>query len=48
MMACPPELMAQEKLFLDVLAAVLGFELHPDGTLVLRTGDQRTITVRKA
>ena len=48
MMACPPELMAQEKLFLDVLAAVQSFALGPDGTLVLRTGDQRTITARRA
>jgi heat shock protein HslJ len=48
MMACAPKLMAQEKLFLDLLAAVQGFALDPDGTLVLRTGDQRTITARKA
>jgi heat shock protein HslJ/uncharacterized lipoprotein YbaY len=48
MMACPPELMAQEKLFLDVLAAVRSFALDPDGTLVLRTNDQRAITARKA
>ncbi len=48
MMACPPELMAQEKLFLDVLAAVQSFALDPDGALVLRTDDQRTITARRA
>jgi prepilin-type processing-associated H-X9-DG protein len=48
MMACPPALMAQERLFLDVLAAVRGFALDPDGTLVLRTPDQRTLTARRA
>jgi heat shock protein HslJ len=47
MMACPPALMRQEALFLDVLQNVRRFDLSPDGALILETGDQRTITARR-
>jgi heat shock protein HslJ len=46
-MACPPALMRQEALFLDVLQNVRRFDLSPDGALILETGDQRTITARR-
>jgi len=47
MMACEPALMAQERLFLDVLQNVRRFDLRPDGALVLQTDDRRTITARR-
>jgi heat shock protein HslJ len=47
-MACAQALMRQEELFLDVLKNVQRFALAPDGTLILRTGDGRTITARRA
>ena len=47
MMACEPALMAQERLFLDVLQSVRRFDLRPDGALVLQTDDRRTITARR-
>jgi heat shock protein HslJ len=46
MMACPPGLMAQEALFLEVLRNVRRFDFAPDGALVL-TDDRRTITARR-
>jgi len=46
-MACASALMMQEKLFTDLLAAVRRFELRADGSLVLHTGDGRTITARR-
>lgn len=47
MMACPPELMRQEALFLDVLQNVRRFDLSPDGALILETDDRRTLTARR-
>jgi heat shock protein HslJ len=47
MMACEPALMAQERLFLDVLQNVRRFDLRPDGALVLQTDDGRAITARR-
>jgi heat shock protein HslJ/uncharacterized lipoprotein YbaY len=47
MMACEPALMAQERLFLDVLQNVRRFDLRPDGALVLQTDDGRTIVARR-
>jgi heat shock protein HslJ len=47
MMACPPGLMAQEALFLDVLRNVRRFDFAPDGALILQTDDRRTITARR-
>jgi heat shock protein HslJ len=46
-LACPPDLMTQEALFLDVLRNVRRFDLTPDGALVLQTDDRRTITARR-
>jgi heat shock protein HslJ len=48
MMACAPALMQQENLFLDVLKNVQGFALAADGALILRAGDGRTLTARRA
>lgn len=47
MMACEPALMAQERLFLDVLQNVRRFDVRPDGALVLQADDGRTITARR-
>jgi heat shock protein HslJ/uncharacterized lipoprotein YbaY len=47
MMACPPALMQQEALFLDVLQNVRRFDLGPDGALILQTDDRRAITARR-
>lgn len=44
--ACPPPLMAQEDTFFDVLRNVARFEITSDGTLILHTGDGRTIRAR--
>lgn len=43
-MACPPALMEQELLFLEMLADVASGEVDAHGALVLRTADGRTIT----
>jgi heat shock protein HslJ len=40
--------MQQENLFLDVLKNVQGFALAADGALILRAGDGRTLTARRA
>lgn len=47
MMACEPALMAQERLFLDLLQRVRRFDVRPDGALVLQTDDGRTIVARR-
>lgn len=47
LMACPPPLMQQEELFLAVLQATSAFDIGPDGALVLRAADGRTITARR-
>ena len=47
MMACEPPLMQQEQVFLEVLSKVQRFETGPDGTLILHTGDSRTIRARR-
>jgi heat shock protein HslJ len=47
MMACASAVMAQEALFLGVLAEVRGFDVRDDGALVLRAVDGRTITARR-
>ncbi|NJL83635.1 MAG: META domain-containing protein [Chloroflexaceae bacterium] len=44
--ACTPALMNQEQLFLEVLKNIQQFEISADGTLILQTNDQRTITAR--
>lgn len=46
-MACPPALMTQESLFLDILGSTAGFELRPDGALVLSDPAGRTILARR-
>jgi hypothetical protein len=46
-MASAPALMAQERLFLDMLQNVRRFDVRPDGALVLQTDDRRTITARR-
>lgn len=48
MMACPEPQMAQEQLFLNILGDVNRFQIGPDGTLTLSTGDGRTITAQRA
>jgi heat shock protein HslJ len=48
MMACSPELMRQEALFLDLLQNVRRFDLSPDGALILETDDRRTLTARRS
>ena len=47
MMACEPSLMAQERRFLDALAAVTRFEIAPDGALVLVAGDRPRLIARR-
>jgi heat shock protein HslJ/membrane-bound inhibitor of C-type lysozyme len=47
MMACEPELMAQESRFLELLENIQRFEIGADGALILHTGDLRTITARR-
>jgi len=42
-MACAPPLMEQERRFLEALAAVRGFEIAPDGALVLVSADGQRI-----
>ncbi len=44
MMACEEHLSQQESRFLEVLQAVVRFEISADGRLVLHTPDQRRIT----
>lgn len=46
MMACTPELMAQEQSFLKVLAAVQRFSIRDDGALILDTGKQQLLARR--
>jgi heat shock protein HslJ len=46
-MACDEPLMRQEALFLDVLGKVMAFTIEPDGALVLRTADKRSIKARR-
>jgi heat shock protein HslJ len=47
MMACVPSLMAQERRFLDALAAVTRFEIAPDGALVLLADDGPKLVARR-
>ena len=47
MMACDPALMAQERRFLDALAAVRRFEIAPDGALVLVADDGPRLLARR-
>lgn len=46
MMACTPELMAQEQLFFKVMSAVQGFDIRDDGALVLQAGKQQIVARR--
>lgn len=46
MMACTPELMAQEQLFFKVMSAVQGFDIRDDGALVLQAGKQNIVARR--
>lgn len=45
--ACAPALMAQERVFLDLLGAAARFEIASDGALVLYAVDGRTIRARR-
>lgn len=45
--ACPPALTKQEDLFFDVLARAQRFEVDPEGALILRASDGRSITARR-
>jgi heat shock protein HslJ/uncharacterized lipoprotein YbaY len=47
LMACVPALNEQEGRFLQILADARTFALDATGTLVLRTGDGRTLTARR-
>ncbi len=46
MMACTPELTAQEQLFFKVMSAVQGFDIREDGALVLQAGKQQIVARR--
>jgi heat shock protein HslJ len=46
-MMCDAALMDQEHRFLDALGGVQNFSIAADGTLLLKTGDGRTITARR-
>jgi heat shock protein HslJ len=46
MMACPDELMTQERNFLDTLGAVTGYSVEGD-VLTLKTADGKTIRARR-
>ncbi len=45
--ACVPALMSQEEKFMGLLRDVRTFAIAPDGALVLRTADGRTIKARR-
>jgi heat shock protein HslJ len=45
--ACAPALMTQEQALLDVLNAVMRFEVAGDGALVLHAADGRTVRARR-
>lgn len=46
-MMCESPLMQQEQAFLAALSDTQGFSIAPDGALLLRTGDGRTIEARR-
>lgn len=46
-MACAPALMELEARFSEILVAVRHFEVSDDGALVLRDGENRSITARR-
>lgn len=46
-MACAEALMNQERNFFDILATLGGFTMSPDGALILRTADGRTLKARR-
>jgi heat shock protein HslJ len=45
--ACAESLMNQEREFLGLLRDIKRFSMSPDGTLILHTGDQRSIKARR-
>lgn len=47
MMMCEQTLMDQEGLYLSILEAVTGFEIGPDGSLILRAVDGRSVTASR-
>jgi heat shock protein HslJ len=47
MMACEPELMEQERRFLDALDAIRRFEIAPDGALVLLADGEPKLIARR-
>lgn len=47
MMACAPALMNQEGAFFELIGRVRRFELDPQGALILRTDDGRTLLARR-
>jgi heat shock protein HslJ len=47
MMACSEPLMQQERRFLDLLAAIARYEIAPDGTLLMTSGDGRAISATR-
>ena len=48
MKACDPARMSEEADFFAVLNAVVGYEIGPNDTLILRSRDGRTITASRA
>ena len=47
LMACVPALMNQESKFMEIFRDVRTHTITPDGALVLRTADGRTMTARR-
>src|SRR5687768_3021243 len=47
MKACSPELMSQERDFLNVLRNAVAVELPGNDNLVLKTSDRKTVTARR-
>ena len=48
MKACDPARMSEESDFFAVLNSVVGYDVRADDRLILRSGDGRTITARRA
>lgn len=48
MMACEPEKMKQEQALLRQLEATTGFDIRPDGSLVLKAGDGSSLVARRS
>lgn len=48
MMACAPDVMEAERRFLEALGRVTGFDIDPDGALILHAGDAAPILAARA